>query len=202
MWNMKNKDKYIILGDTGSGKSIYAHKLIQKNNGTTVIFNGVSEKNHYLNDLPFLKSFIQMDTDRPVQIIKDGKYYITNYKNNKFTGMDIFMDIMFNENYGSIAYDPAAFIVCDDLMWQFSVRQNKIDAAMLLWRLSHADCGVVITGQKFSDILNVNDTLWVPQMLKDIKKFWNVVRMDKVIKLDASAGYTASTNVEKSILYK
>ena len=48
---------------------------------------------------------------------------------------------------------------------------------LTLWQLSHTDCGIIITADSICDILRINENELTEKMIKDISKYWDIVKL-------------------------
>ena len=70
------KNKTIIIGESGSGKSYTALNIALKKKGTTFICNGCVSKSYYEKSFPSLKEYEDKDGAYNFIPQRNGKYYI------------------------------------------------------------------------------------------------------------------------------
>lgn len=74
--------------------------------------------------------------------------------------------------YGHFEKDKNATFVYDDNAWVTA--NNNL---LTLWKLSHTDCGIIITADSICDILKIKETEVTEEMIKDISYYWNIVKI-------------------------
>lgn len=169
------KNKTIIIGKSGTGKSFMALKLGLKKKGTTIICNACVDKSYYEENFPNLKEYENKDGNYNFVTEKGGKYYICAKDCKSSTG---FVNALIHGcDYGKLGNDKKATIIYDDNAWVAS--ENNL---LTLWQLSHTDCEIIITADSICDILKINETQLTEKMMKDISKYWDIVELVKLEK--------------------
>ena len=163
------KNKIIIVGKNGTGKSFKALELALKKKGITIICNGGTDKNRYEDDFPCLKKYEDKDSHYSFTVEKDGKYYICA-KDYKSTATEFVNALILGCGYGNLGHDKNATVVYDDSAWGAS--KNNI---LTLWQLSHVDCNIIITADSLSEILKVRPSELSEKMIEDIYTYWDVI---------------------------
>lgn len=166
------KNKTIIIGKSGNGKSFMALELGLKRKGTTVICNGHVDKSYYAKNFPDLKEYENKDNKYSFIAEKGGKYYICAKGCN--STIEFINALIHGCGYGKLGNDKKATIIYDDGAWEDS-KNNLIT----LWQLSHMDCGIIITADSIYDILKVNENELTDKMFMDISKYWNIIKLGK-----------------------
>lgn len=163
------KNKYIIVGKSGSGKSYKALNMAIKNTGTTIICNGFCALSDYSNDFPALKKFIKKDGRYSYTIEENAKYFIESFSGPITIGQSaqFVLNLIRGCDYGCIGNDESSMAVFDDGSWNYIT--NRVSA---LWELSHMDCKIIITCQCIEDLLNMPLTEF---MKNDISQYWNII---------------------------
>lgn len=162
------KNKTIILGKPGSGKSYTAVEKALKNKGTTLIVNTCCGKDHYERDFPQLRVFDEKDAKISFPIRDNGKYYIP-YANESTIGFA--NALIFGCDYGKLQDDKHAAVIFDDGSWL-----HQKEKMLTFWQLTHVKCGIIIVCDQLSDVFGLcsNHNL-SKDMLADISKFWNIL---------------------------
>lgn len=169
------KNKTIIIGKSGTGKSSLALKLGLQKKGTTIICNGCVDKSYYEKNFPCLKEYENKDGSYNFVAKKGKKYYICAKDCKSATG---FINALIHGcDYGKLGNDKSATVIYDDEAWVAS--ENNL---LTLWQLSHTDCGIIITADSICDVLKINETELTEKMMKDISKYWNIVKLVKMEK--------------------
>lgn len=164
------KNKTIIIGKSGTGKSNMALDLALKKKGTTIICNDCVDKSYYEENFPKLKEYQSKDGAYTFTPKRNGKYYICT--NGCKSGADFLDALIHGCDYGHFENDKNATFVYDDNAW--SAANNNL---LTLWQLSHTDCGIIITADSICDILKINENELTEEMIKDISKYWDVVNL-------------------------
>lgn len=167
------KNKTIIIGKSGVGKTFMALTLGLKNKGTAIICNGCVDKSYYENSFPCLKDFQTKNGDYNFNVEEGGKYYIC--AKNCSSATEFVNTLIFGCDYGNIGIDKKAIIIYDDNAWIDS--KNNL---LTLWQLSHMKCKIIITADSVDSIYNIfkidkNDL--TKGMIKDILKYWNIIKL-------------------------
>ena len=166
------KNKTIIIGGYGTGKSCMALDLVLKTKGTSIICNGWGDKSYYEKNFPFLKEYESKDGSRNFVAEKGKKYFIC--AKDCRAACDAVDALIYGCDYGELRNDKKSIVVFDDGAWERS--ENEF---LDLWRLSHVDCGVIITANTIYDILKLNRIKVTEKMMKDISKHWNIINLDR-----------------------
>lgn len=166
------KNKTIIIGKSGTGKSYMALDLALKKTGTTIICNGCVDKSYYEENFPKLKEYENKDGAYAFNPKRNGKYYICTNGCKSGDGF-LFLDALIHGcDYGHFENDKNATFVYDDGAW---VTDNN--NLLTLWQLSHTDCGIIITADSICDILKIRENELTEEMTKDISKYWDIVKL-------------------------
>ena len=164
------KNKVIIIG--GLGKSWKALELALKTKGASVICNGCVGKEAYEDIFPKLKEYKNMDPERCFVLEKKGKYYIENKIHSHINNPVEFANaLVLGCDYGKLTKGDT--IVYDDAAWGDS--KNNL---FTLWQFSHAECGIIITANSFHSILKVRERDITEEMIKDISRYWNIIKVN------------------------
>lgn len=164
------KNKKIIIGKNGSGKSYTALLLALQNKHTTIIGNGVTGISRYIDDFSELSDFTEKIYNPVFSIQKDSKYFI-NCAKNSADGVKFINSIIFGCDYGTLKNDKDALIVYDDGLWD--CQENHL---LTLWKLSHVKCEIIIVVNSLSDLLHIPEKEITEQMKADIQKRWSIIR--------------------------
>jgi len=167
--NMKNKTIYI--GPSGSGKSYKALEKVVKNKGTTIILNYSKSKNAYEDSFLELKNFEERDGRDAFEIKLNGKYFITNQviAEQSAHATEFVRSLIQLLDFIDLKTVKKIRVLFDDGSW------NRIpDKVLMLWQLSHIECGISITVNSSEELLD-SDVGIDDKMLKDLKKYWNIV---------------------------
>lgn len=164
------KNKTIIIGKSGTGKSNMALDLALKKRGTTIICNGSVTKSYYEENFPKLKEYENKDSHYNFIPKRSGKYYICT--NDCNSGAEFLNALIHGCDYGHFENDKNATFVYDDNAWI-----NAGNNMLTLWQLSHTDCGIIITADSICDILRINENELTEKMIKDISKYWDIVKL-------------------------
>ena len=143
------KNKTIIIGKSGTGKSNMA----------------LDEEN-----FPKLKEYENKDSHYNFVPKRNGKYYICT--NDCNSGAEFLNALIHGCDYGNFENDKNATFVYDDNAWI-----NAGNNMLTLWQLSHTDCGIIITADSICDILRINENELTEKMIKDISKYWDIVKL-------------------------
>lgn len=168
------KNKTIIMGRSGSGKSFKAINMAIQNKGTTIITNGCCDMERYTEVFPLLKTkFSAMEGDRAFAAEHNRNYFIEhNTLDNDSAG---FVNaLIFGCGFGSYGKDKHAMAIFDDGAWY--AQKNKL---LVLWQFSHEKCQIVITVDSWEDLLDMSENEITDEMKNDILKYWNVVHCEK-----------------------
>ena len=169
------KNKTIIIGKSGTGKSNMSLDLALKKRGTTIICNGSVTKSYYEENFPKLKEYENKDSHYNFVPKRSGKYYICT--NDCNSGAEFLNALIHGCDYGHFENDKNATFVYDDNAWI-----NAGNNMLTLWQLSHTDCGIIITADSICDILRINENELTEKMIKDISKYWDIVKLVKLKK--------------------
>lgn len=164
------KNKTIIIGKNGVGKSYMALDRALKKKGISIICNGSVDKSYYEENFPKLKEYENKDGHYNYVIESDGKYYI--YTEKCKPGTEFLNALIHGCDYGKLGNNKKATIVYDDNAWVAS--DNNL---LTLWQLSHTDCGIIITANSICDILKINENELTEKMIKDISKYWDIIEL-------------------------
>lgn len=166
------KNKIIIIGKSGTGKSYMALEfaLLLKENGTSIICNGCVDKSRYEENFPELKEYENKDRHHNFVAERDGKYYICTEKSKSI--VEFLNALIYGCDYEKLGNDEKATIIYDDDAWKAS--DNNL---LTLWRLSHTDCGIIITADSICDILKISENELTEEMIKDISKYWDIIKL-------------------------
>lgn len=170
---MFNKNKTIIMGTSGSGKSYKAIELALKNKGTTIIVNGCCGMDKYTDAFPELSDFISKEGNRSFNVEHNTKYFIGD---NPSTGSatSFANAIIFGCGYGTLKKDKNSMIIYDDGSW---LRQDR--PILRLWQLGHTNCQIVIVVDSWADLLNIKESEITKDIKNDVCKLWNVFHLEK-----------------------
>lgn len=164
------KNKTIIIGKRGTGKSYMALDLALKRKGTSIICNGCVDKSYYEESFPKLKEYESKDGTYPFIPKQNEKYFIC--ADGCKSGTEFLDALIHGCEYGHFAKDKNATFVYDDNAWVTA--NNNL---LTLWKLSHTDCGIIITADSICDILKIKETEVTEEMIKDIAYYWNIVKL-------------------------
>ena len=163
------KNKTIILGKPGSGKSYTAVEKALKNKGTTLIVNACCGKSYYERDFPQLRAYEEKESNVSFSIKNNEKYYIP-HANESTVGFA--NALIFGCGYGKLQDDKHATVLFDDGSWLY--QKDKI---LTFWQLTHVKCGIVIVCNQLSDVFGLcSDRDLSKDMLGDISKYWNILQ--------------------------
>lgn len=163
------KNKKIIIGKSGSGKSYTALLLALQNKHTTIIGNGVTGISRYIDDFSELSDFTEKIYNPVFSIQKDSKYFI-NCAKNSADGVKFINSIIFGCDYGVLKNDKDAAIVYDDGLWNY--QENQL---LALWKLSHTRCKIIITVDSWEELLHIPEKEITSKMKSDILKKWSII---------------------------
>lgn len=166
------KNKTIIIGKSGTGKSNRALNLALKKKGTTIVYNGCIDKSYYEENFPKLKEYESKDGAYTFTPKRNGKYYICT--NERKSGAEFLDALIHRCDYGHFENDKNTTFVYDDNAWE-SANNNWLT----LWHLSHTDCGIIITSESICDILKISESELTEEMIKDISKYWSITELFK-----------------------
>lgn len=169
------KNKTIIIGKSGTGKSYMALDLALKKKGTSIICNGCVDKSYYEENFPKLKEYENKDGAYTFVPKRNGKYYI--FTNGCKSGAGFLDALIHGCDYGHFENDKNATFVYDDNAWVTA--NNNL---LTLWQLSHTDCGIIITADSICDILKLNENELTEEMIKDISKYWDILTFSPQLK--------------------
>lgn len=164
---LKKKNKTIILGKSGTGKSYLTLQMILKNEGTSIIANGAVDKKYYEKDFPALKDWELKEQCFPVN--RNGKYYFTVQRKSDAEFLDA---LIAGCDYGMLKNDKAATVLFDDDAWV--IGEND---AVSLWKLSHVKCSIIITATELSDVLRIRNCDITEEMIQDIMRYWKIMKL-------------------------
>lgn len=166
------KNKKIIIGKNGSGKTYTALLYALKNNNTVVIGNYFEKLIQYISDFPKLSDYLEVDYNSSFPIRKNSKYYINGFKySSRIEIVDFLNSIIFGCDYGTLKNDKDALIVYDGDLW--NCQENHL---LTLWKLSHVKCEIIIVVNSLSDLLHIPEKEITEQMKADIRKRWSIIR--------------------------
>ena len=97
------KNKTIIIGKSGTGKSNMALDLALKKRGTTIICNGSVTKSYYEENFPKLKEYENKDSHYNFVPKRSGKYYICT--NDCNSGAEFLNALIHGCDYGHFEND-------------------------------------------------------------------------------------------------
>ena len=164
------KNKTIIIGESGSGKSYTALNIALKKKGTTFICNGCVSKSYYEKSFPSLKEYEDKDGAYNFIPQRNGKYYIYKSLRQFVPDSEFLHALILVCDYGYFGNDRNATFVFDDNAW---VASNS--NLLTLWQLSHVDCRIIITADSICDILKIKENDFTKEMVKDISRYWDIV---------------------------
>jgi len=164
------KNKTIIIGESGSGKSYTALNIALKRKGTTFICNGCVSKSYYEKSFPSLKEYEDKDGAYNFIPQRNGKYYIYKSLRQFVPDSEFLHALILGCDYGYFGNDRNATFVFDDNAW---VASNS--NLLTLWQLSHVDCRIIITADSICDILKIKENDFTKEMVKDISRYWDIV---------------------------
>ena len=170
------KNKIIIIGKSGTGKSQLALELGLKKLGTTIICNGSVDKSYYEKMFQNLKEFENKDGSYTFTPEKNRKYYIRT--DNCKSAIGFVNALIRGCDYETLGTDKKATIIYDDNAWGDS--ENNM---LTLWQLSHTDCKIIITAESLCDVLKIDESELTEEMIKDVSKYWDIVRLVKINKI-------------------
>lgn len=165
------KNKIIIIGKSGTGKSYMALDIALKKKGMTIICNGCVDKSYYEENFPKLKEYENKDAAYTFTSERNGKYYICT--NEYKPGVGFLNALIHGCDYGHFGKDKNTTFVYDDNAW--AAVNNKL---LTLWQLSHTDCGIIITADSVCDILQISENELTKEIIKDISKYWNIIKLN------------------------
>lgn len=166
--NQLHKNKMIILGNCGSGKSYKALSLMSDKNGTCIICNGSVAISTYKENFPTLADYEEKSNRQCFSVEQGGKYYIrTTGSNPSLKFVDA---LIYGCSYGCIGNDENATVLYDDGAWGSS--DNN---AVTLWQLSHIKCGIIITANTLCDVLKLKGNELLEEMIEDVEKYWKII---------------------------
>lgn len=166
------KNKTIIMGQSGSGKSYHAMEQAIKNKGTTIIVNGSCGKDRYKNDFPKLEDFISKDSNRSFTL-ENGKKYFIEYNSDINYSVPFVDALILGCDFGMIQNDKNAMVVFDDGSWH-----NQSNKLLKLWQYSHVKCGIIIVVDNFANLFDINEENLTDKMKNDILKYWNIIHCE------------------------
>ena len=150
--DQRPKNKIIIIGEYGSGKSYQALNLMSDKKGTCIICNGSTSISTYKANFPTLGDYAEKSNGQCFPVEQGGK----------------FVDALIHGcDYGYIGDDENATVLYDDGAWSSS--DNNV---VTFWQLSHTKCGIIITANTLCDVLKLKETELTEEMIEDVKKYW------------------------------
>lgn len=163
--DQRPKNKIIIIGEYGSGKSYKALNLMSDKKGTCIICNGSVSISTYKANFPTLGDYAEESNGQCFPVEQGGKYYLRTTSGNPSLK---FVDALIHGcDYGYIGDDENATVLYDDGAWSSS--DNNV---VTFWQLSHAKCGIIITANTLCDVLKLKETELTEEMIEDVKKYW------------------------------
>ena len=166
------KNKIIIIGKSGAGKSYMALKFALKKKGTSIICNGCVDKSRYEENFPELKEYENKDNHHNFVAERDGKYYIRTGLRRPNSSVGFLNALIYGCDYGKLGNDKEATIIYDDNAWVAG--DNNL---LTLWQFSHTDCRIIITANSICDILKIRENELTEEMIKDISKYWDIIKL-------------------------
>lgn len=182
------KNKTILIGQSGCGKTIEVMNIAKKSRGTTIIVNGCRKRDSYLSSYPFLKEYIDLHLDRSFSVEIGKKYYVSNNEfpeyrcgSSRFFTDElmhkIFMSQIYTEKEKKFMSNKSDLIIFDDGIWTLGKYGLKY-----LWQLSHAKARIVITAECLEDVFQEDNSELNGEMVKDITRYWNIINLSNGIK--------------------
>lgn len=150
------KNKTIIIGESGSGKSYKAIKMAIENKGTTIITSGCTKRSIYEDFYPELKDFVLKECCVPFKIEDGKKYFIESDKTLNKDALSkecvtLANSVIFGSSWGDLSNDENAMVIFDDGAWDC-----RDDRLFLLECFNQIKCQIVITVQDWDSILGLN----------------------------------------------
>ena len=183
---MGKRNKIMIVGATGLGKSYLALETGLRKKDTTVIIDYCGDKGCYEKYFPELKDYMSYDIDNcPSSIKKNGKYYIgaaspdlASGRNPfpSFSGILYMVNFLAYENKHYMKDDRAATIILDSIESSFPLQDhNNHNYVDDLISLASAEANIIIVGQSLSSILDLKESDITDEIMNRILDNWIIV---------------------------